>query len=97
MTLDGIQITLSYVAKWINRSHLVESHKILSLHPTENNFSDILGQNHFCPKQNISFPSKNDFCPGRNFLYKLKKYIFAFEMDGKRLFSHGQNFSTAKK
>ena len=45
---------------------------------------------YFCPGQ-------NSFCLGKKFCPNLKKYRYACEMDRKRLFSHGQIFSTAKK
>ena len=37
------------------------------------------------------------FCLDKNFFPKLKKYIFACEMDGKWLFSHEKILSMAKK
>ena len=37
------------------------------------------------------------FLSGENFFPKLKNYTFACEVDGKWVFSHGQNFFMAKK
>ena len=46
--------------------------------------------NIFCHGQNI-------FCHGQKFCHRLRNYIFAFEMDGKWLFSHEKNLFHSKK
>ena len=47
----------------------------------------ILMKNIFCPGQNIFCTRQNIFCPEKIFCPKLKKYIFACEVDGKQLFT----------
>ena len=66
---------------------LVSWKKLLFCSPYQHPWSYI------CP---VHLPGQNIFCPDKIFFSKLKKYIFACEMDGKWFFSQEKFLSMAK-